>query len=140
MGCWLLAVSWKRRSQRPTAPTRHTMRRNTVIAAALCLAAGFGCYLNFIHGGWVNDAWAGVVRLSYYFTEPAAPVKAARVAARTADEDVQMAALEALGQAGDARAIDAVVDLYDRTDSRELRKKALFVLASAESRRAARKV
>lgn len=104
--------------------------------------AAFGCYRRFAEqhpkSSYVNDARSNLVRLGRRLARSGKPEYEALVRSMQAnsDDEVRLAALEALWRVGDAEALDAVIDLYAAGQSVTFKKKLVYVLGQFEDRRA----
>ena len=106
----------------------------------------FDCYQDFVEdyprSKYADDARGNMVQLAQRLArsgkrEYLTIVESMREAG---DEDVKLAALDALWQMGDERALDAVLDLYDSSGSERFRKKVIFALSQFDDPKAAEKL
>ncbi|UCE08400.1 MAG: HEAT repeat domain-containing protein, partial [bacterium] len=99
----------------------------------------FDCYQNFIRehsrSKWVDDAKSNLIRIGYKLVrsgknEYKAIVESMR---KSEDEEISLAALYALQQIGDERALKTTIDMYDRTENESIRGKIVYALANYDS-------
>ncbi len=108
--------------------------------------SAFECYQDFVNDNdeskWVDDARANMVTLAQRLARSGKREYMTIIESMQAegDEEVKLAALDALWQMGDERALDAVLDLYDNSASEQFRKKIIFALSQFGSPRAAEKL
>lgn len=102
----------------------------------------FGCYRRFTErypeSQYDDDARSNLVRLGRRLARNGKPEYEALVRSMqgSADDEVRLAALEALWQVGDDEALAAVLDLYDAGQGVTFKKKLVYVLGQFEDRRA----
>ncbi len=106
----------------------------------------FACYQDFVddYSGskWSDDARANMVQLARSLARDGKREYMTIIESMQAagDEEVKLAALDALWQMGDENALDAVLDLYSSSGSEKFRKKIVFALSQFETPRAAEKL
>ncbi len=95
----------------------------------------FACYRDFVetHGDskWADDARTNLVRLAQQLAQNGKPEyrEVVRNFQQHDDEEVRLAALDALWQMGDESALGSVMTFYGRTDSPTFKKKIVYVLS-----------
>ncbi len=95
----------------------------------------FECYREFVeeHNGsrWSDDAHSNLVRLAQRLARDGKPEYRdfVRDLQQNDDEEVRLAALDALWQMGDESALASVMAFYERTDSPTYKKKIVYVLS-----------
>ena len=106
----------------------------------------FECYQDFVNHNdeskWVDDARSNMVTLAQRLARSGKREYMTIIESIQAegDEEVKLAALDALWQMGDESALDAVLDLYDDSASEKFRKKVIFALSEFDAPRAAEKL
>jgi HEAT repeat protein len=108
--------------------------------------AAFNCYKAFVDDNpsseWADDARANLVRIGRALADAGQGEYRAFIESLQADEDeeVALAALEALAGRDDPGARDAILALYDQSASRRVRSEIARMLAEDESPRALAKL
>jgi outer membrane protein assembly factor BamD (BamD/ComL family) len=96
----------------------------------------FGCYKSFVdaypNSSWSDDARASLVRIGQQLVRAGKPEYRALIRSFQSndDEEVALAALYALQNIDDDRALPTILELYDRTDNATLRDKIVYVLGN----------
>lgn len=104
----------------------------------------FDCYQGFVEdhprSKYADDARGNMVQLARRLARSGKREYLTIVESMEGDEDVRLAALDALWQMGDENALDAILDLYDSSGSEKYRKKVIFALSQFDGSRAAEKL
>ena len=106
----------------------------------------FECYEEFVDdygsSSWANDAESSMIRVGQRLVSSGKREYEAIIKSlgNSSEEEVRLAALDALWQSGDERALDAILGLYDEGGSKKYRKKLIFGLSQFDSPRAASKL
>lgn len=106
----------------------------------------FECYQEFVseydRSSWVDDAESSMVRVGKRLVDSGHREYDAilKSLGSSIEEDVRLAALDALWQSGDAQALEAMVGLYDEGGSPAFKKKIIFGLSQFEDPAANRKL
>ncbi|MFQ5568105.1 MAG: HEAT repeat domain-containing protein [Rhodothermales bacterium] len=106
----------------------------------------FDCYHSFVkeqpRSKWTDDAKSNVIRIGRGLVRSGKREYQAIVESmqENGDDEVKLAALDALWQMGDERALEAVLDLYATSSSERYKKKIVFVLSQFDDARAADKL
>ncbi|MFB3132468.1 MAG: HEAT repeat domain-containing protein, partial [Rhodothermales bacterium] len=106
----------------------------------------FDCYQDFVEdysrSKYADDARSNMVRLAQRLARSGKREYLAVIESmqQEGDEEVKLAALDALWQMGDERALEAILDLYDSSGSEPFRKKIVFALSQFDDPKAAEKL
>ena len=99
----------------------------------------FACYQGFVeaHAGsrWADDAKSELVRIGQRLVQAGQPEYGAMIRPyqENANEEVALAALFALQNIGDERALATITDLYDRTENDRIREKIVHSLSQFDA-------
>jgi len=106
----------------------------------------FDCYQDFVEdysrSKYADDARSNMVRLAQRLARSGKREYLAVIESmqQEGDEEVKLAALDALWQMGDERALEAILDLYDSSGSEHFRKKIVFALSQFDDPKAVEKL
>ena len=106
----------------------------------------FECYQDFVEAHprskWADDAESELVRIGQRLVQAGQPQYGAliRPYQEDADEEVALAALFALQNIGDERALATILDLYDRTENERLRERIVHSLSQFDAPEATEKL
>ena len=109
-------------------------------------ATVFKCYQDFIAAyptsEWADDARKRMIEIAEELADRGKPEYMAIVKAmdKTSDEEVAIAALEALRDVGDDNALDSLLDLYGQSQEGKLRSRIIHVLGGFENPKALQKL
>ncbi|MGZ5515923.1 MAG: outer membrane protein assembly factor BamD, partial [Candidatus Aminicenantales bacterium] len=102
-------------------------------------ATVFKCYQDFIAAyptsEWADDARKRMIEIAEELADRGKPEYMAIVKAmdKTSDEEVAIAALEALRDVGDDNALDSLLDLYGQSQEGKLRSRIIHVLGEFDN-------
>lgn len=106
----------------------------------------FECYQDFVGdydgSSWADDAESSMVRVGKRLVDSGHREYDAilKSLGGSLEDDVRLAALDALWQSGDERALDALIGMYDDKASPTFKKKIIFGLSQFESPKASMKL
>ncbi|MGI9174190.1 MAG: HEAT repeat domain-containing protein [Rhodothermales bacterium] len=101
--------------------------------------AAFACYQGFVEAHpssrWADDAKSELVRIGQRLAQAGQPEYGAMIRPYqdNANEEVALAALFALQNIGDERALTTIMDLYDRTENERIREKIVHSLSQFDA-------
>ena len=102
------------------------------------LEDSFECYNNFLkrHSGskWADDAKHNLIRIGQQLAKAGKTEYRAIVQSmeKSNDEELSLAALYALENIGDERALETTMELYDKTQNEKIRGKIVYILGEFE--------
>ena len=84
---------------------------------------------------WADDAKASAIRVGRQLVREGNPEYAPMLEAmqKSDDEEVALSALYALQNIGDERAFSTIMDLYERSNSEELRGRIVYILGNFDA-------
>lgn len=110
------------------------------------LEKSFECYEDFINNfsgsKWADDAKSNMIRLARELRKAGKPEYEEQIQTlqESENDEIALAALYALQNRGDERALDAVLNLFNSTKNKNIKKKTIYVIGNFNSPKAKEKL